>query len=82
LRQSEDLAAAGKIRKVLVHEISRIARRNSVSHSSSRRSSITASRFTGTPKESKRYCRMGNATRPPVSCSPCSLRWPEANTNC
>ena len=32
LRRIEELAAAGKIRKVLVHEISRIARRNSVAH--------------------------------------------------
>lgn len=32
LRRVEDLAAAGKIRKVLVHEISRIARRNSIAH--------------------------------------------------
>jgi DNA invertase Pin-like site-specific DNA recombinase len=32
LHQVTDLAAAGKIRKVLVHEISRIARRNSVAH--------------------------------------------------
>jgi DNA invertase Pin-like site-specific DNA recombinase len=32
LRRVEDLAATGKIRKVLVHEISRIARRNSVAH--------------------------------------------------
>ncbi len=32
LRRVEGLAAAGKIRKVLVHEISRIARRNSVAH--------------------------------------------------
>jgi DNA invertase Pin-like site-specific DNA recombinase len=32
LRRVEDLAGAGKIRKVLVHEISRIARRNSVAH--------------------------------------------------
>lgn len=32
LRRVEELAAAGKIRKVLVHEISRIARRNSVAH--------------------------------------------------
>ena len=28
----EELAAAGKIRKVLVHEISRLGRRNSVTH--------------------------------------------------
>jgi DNA invertase Pin-like site-specific DNA recombinase len=33
LRRVEELAAAGKIKKVLVHEISRIARRNSVAHS-------------------------------------------------
>jgi DNA invertase Pin-like site-specific DNA recombinase len=32
LRRVEELAAAGEIRKVLVHEISRIARRNSVAH--------------------------------------------------
>lgn len=32
LKRIEELAAAGKIRKVLVHEISRIARRNSVAH--------------------------------------------------
>jgi DNA invertase Pin-like site-specific DNA recombinase len=32
LRRIEELAAAGKIQKVLVHEISRIARRNSVAH--------------------------------------------------
>lgn len=32
LRRVEELAAAGKIRKVLVHEISRIARRNSIAH--------------------------------------------------
>src|SRR3954453_9761972 len=32
LRRVEELAADGKIRKVLVHEISRIARRNSVAH--------------------------------------------------
>jgi len=32
LRRIEELADAGKIRKVLVHEISRIARRNSVAH--------------------------------------------------
>ena len=32
LKRVEELAAAGKIRKVLVHEISRIARRNSVAH--------------------------------------------------
>lgn len=32
LRCVEELAAAGKIRKVLVHEISRIARRNSIAH--------------------------------------------------
>ena len=32
LHRVEELAAAGKIQKVLVHEISRIARRNSVAH--------------------------------------------------
>src|SRR5450432_1858867 len=32
LRAVEELAAAGQIRKVLVHEISRLARRNSVAH--------------------------------------------------
>lgn len=32
LRRVEELARAGKIRKVLVHEISRLARRNSVAH--------------------------------------------------
>lgn len=32
LRRVEELAATGKIRKVLVHEISRLARRNSVTH--------------------------------------------------
>lgn len=32
LKRVEELAAAGKIRKVLVHEISRLARRNSVAH--------------------------------------------------
>ena len=32
LKRVEELAEAGKIRKVLVHEISRIARRNSVAH--------------------------------------------------
>jgi len=32
LRRIEELAEAGKIRKVLVHEISRLARRNSVTH--------------------------------------------------
>jgi Site-specific recombinases, DNA invertase Pin homologs len=32
LRRVEELAEAGKIRKVLVHEVSRIARRNSVAH--------------------------------------------------
>src|SRR5438094_7472296 len=32
LRRAEQLALEGKIKKVLVHEISRIARRNSVAH--------------------------------------------------
>src|SRR5437660_6967340 len=32
LRRAEQLAREGKIKKVLVHEISRIARRNSVAH--------------------------------------------------
>jgi DNA invertase Pin-like site-specific DNA recombinase len=32
LRRVEELARAGKIKKVLVHEISRLARRNSVAH--------------------------------------------------
>jgi DNA invertase Pin-like site-specific DNA recombinase len=32
LRRVEELARTGKIRKVLVHEISRLARRNSVAH--------------------------------------------------
>jgi len=32
LRRVEELAGAGKIKKVLVHEISRLARRNSVAH--------------------------------------------------
>lgn len=32
LRRVEELAEAGKIRKVLVHEISRLARRNSITH--------------------------------------------------
>lgn len=32
LKRVEDLAASGKIKKVLVHEISRVARRNSVAH--------------------------------------------------
>lgn len=32
LRRVEELAAAGQIRKVLVHEISRVARTNSVAH--------------------------------------------------
>jgi DNA invertase Pin-like site-specific DNA recombinase len=32
LKRVEELAEAGKIRKVLVHEISRVARRNSVAH--------------------------------------------------
>jgi DNA invertase Pin-like site-specific DNA recombinase len=32
LQRVQQLAAAGKIRKVLVHEISRVARRNSVAH--------------------------------------------------
>ena len=32
LQRVQELAAAGKIKKVLVHEISRVARRNSVAH--------------------------------------------------
>ena len=32
LRRVEALAAAGKIKKVLVHEVSRLARRNSIAH--------------------------------------------------
>src|ERR1700736_923810 len=32
LRRAEQLAREGKIKKVLVHEISRIARKNSVAH--------------------------------------------------
>jgi DNA invertase Pin-like site-specific DNA recombinase len=32
LRRAEELARGGKIKKVLVHEISRVARRNSVAH--------------------------------------------------
>lgn len=32
LRRVEELARTGKIKKVLVHEISRLARRNSVAH--------------------------------------------------
>jgi DNA invertase Pin-like site-specific DNA recombinase len=32
LRRAEQLAQEGKIKKVLVHEVSRVARRNSVSH--------------------------------------------------
>ncbi len=32
LRRTEQLAREGKIKKVLVHEISRIARKNSVAH--------------------------------------------------
>jgi DNA invertase Pin-like site-specific DNA recombinase len=32
LRRAQELAAGGKIQKVLVHEISRVARRNSVAH--------------------------------------------------
>jgi len=32
LRQVQDLARRGKVKKVLVHEISRLARRNSVAH--------------------------------------------------
>jgi DNA invertase Pin-like site-specific DNA recombinase len=32
LKRAEELAGAGKIKKVLVHEISRVARRNSVTH--------------------------------------------------
>jgi DNA invertase Pin-like site-specific DNA recombinase len=32
LRRVEELAAGGKIRKVLVHEVSRLARRNSIVH--------------------------------------------------
>ena len=32
LRQAEELARSGKVKKVLVHEISRLARKNSVAH--------------------------------------------------
>lgn len=32
LRRAEELAISGKIKKVLVHEVSRVARRNSVAH--------------------------------------------------
>jgi len=32
LRRAEELALSGKIKKVLVHEVSRVARRNSVAH--------------------------------------------------
>ena len=32
LRRAEELARAGKVKKVLVHEVSRVARRNSVAH--------------------------------------------------
>lgn len=32
LRRAEELAGAGTIKKVLVHEISRLARKNSVTH--------------------------------------------------
>jgi DNA invertase Pin-like site-specific DNA recombinase len=32
LRRAEELAQSGKIKKVLVHEVSRVARRNSVAH--------------------------------------------------
>ena len=32
LRRAEELAVSGKIKKVLVHEISRVARKNSVAH--------------------------------------------------
>jgi hypothetical protein len=51
LRRVDELAAAGKIRKLLVHETSRIARRNSVAINSSRCASITAFRSTGMPKD-------------------------------
>jgi len=46
----------------------------------SRNSSSTASRFTGTPKESKRFCPTASATRPAASCSRCWPRWREVNT--
>src|SRR6266478_135584 len=32
LRRAEELARAGKVKKVLVHEVSRVARKNSVAH--------------------------------------------------
>ncbi len=32
LKRAEELAASGKIKKILVHEVSRLARRNSVTH--------------------------------------------------
>ena len=82
LRRVEDLAAAGKIKKVLVHEISRIARRNSVAISSLKHSRSMAFRFTGTPRESKRSCLTESAILPPASCSHSSLKWRAVSTSC
>ena len=62
LRRAEQLAREGKIKKVLVHEISRTARKNSVAHrfGAGRMRSLCI----GTRNQSKHFCQMASVTLP------------------
>ena len=79
LRRAEQLALEGKIKKVLVHEVSRIARRNSVAHHFVEIWKNAASLCIGTRRVSRRYYPAAKGTRLPALCSRCLPRWRATN---
>ena len=79
LRRAEQLALEGKIRKVLVHEVSRIARRNSVAHHFVETLENAASLCIGTRRVSRRYYPAAKGTRLPALCSRCWPKWRVTN---
>jgi hypothetical protein len=79
LRQAEQLALEGKIRKVLVHEVSRIARRNSVAHRFVETLEECGVSLYGTRRVLRRYYLAAKEIRLPALCSRCLQRWRAMN---
>ena len=65
LKRAEALAIEGKVKKVLVHEISRVAEGIALLITLLKCWRIVESLFIGMPKGSKRSCQMANEILPP-----------------
>ena len=64
LRRAEQLAREGKIKKVLVHEISRIACKNSVAHRFVETLEECGVSVLATRNQSKHFCQTASVTLP------------------